>query len=79
MVKTMKIIALANDPESLEKLINDYFYSKSYYIELDKRNKIEYKIKNTKSKEIENMINENFKIKYKKGKYYFYKDEESTK
>lgn len=74
----MKIIALANDPDSLEKLINDYFYSKSYYIELD-RNKIEYKIKNKKSKEIENMINENFKIKYKKGKYYFYNDEESTK
>lgn len=77
----MKILALANDPDSLEKLINDYFYSKSYYIELDKRNKIEYKIKNTKmSKEMENIINENFKIKYKKGKYYFYKNEkENTK
>ena len=77
----MKVLAIANDPDNLEKLINDYFYSKSYIIVLDKRDKIEYKIRNSKAtKEFEDMINNEFKVKFKKGKYYFYKDEkENTK
>ena len=45
----MKVLAIANDPDNMEKLINDFFYSKSYTIVLDKRDKIEYKIKNSKS------------------------------
>lgn len=83
----MKIIAVASDPDGLEKCINEYFYSIGYELVLVKR-----KDKNDKVKEIKYIIenkrldqdkiillNIDYSVKYKKGKYYFYKNEEKDK
>lgn len=72
----MKILALANDPDSLERLINDYFYSNSYELILKKEEGINYFIENKKlSYEYMQELNKQFIVKYKKGKYYFYRNE----
>ena len=83
----MKIIALANDPDGLEKCINDYFYSTSYELvlvkrkdEKDKVKEIKYIIENKRlSQDQVIMINLDYVVKYKRGKYYFYKYEEKDK
>lgn len=82
----MKIIALANDPDSLEKLINDYFCSIGYQLVLIKRmnkNKVEevkYIIENKRLNQDQViMLNIDYSIIYKKGKYYFYRNEEKDK
>lgn len=72
----LKILALANDPDSLERLINDYFYSNSYELILKKEEGINYFIENKKlSYEYMQELNKQFIVKYKKGKYYFYRYE----
>ena len=72
----MKILALANDLDSLERLINDYFYSNSYELILKKDEGINYFIENKKlSYEYMQELNKQFIVKYKKGKYYFYRNE----
>lgn len=82
----MKIIALANDPDSLEKLINDYFFSTGYELVLVKRvneknrklDEIKYIIENKRLDQDKVIImNLDYSVKYKKGKYYFYRNEES--
>ena len=84
----MKIIALANDPDSLEKLINDYFFSTGYELVLvkrinDKTRKaldVKYIIENKRlDQDKVIMMNLDYVVKYKKGKYYFYKYEEKDK
>ena len=72
----LKILALSNDPDSLERLINDYFYSNSYELILKKEEGINYFIENKKlSYEYMQELNKQFIVKYKKGKYYFYRNE----
>ena len=70
----LKVKAIASDIESIEKLINDYFYSKTYYItatnEID--GKVRFLIKNRKGT-IPFNINDQYKVILKKGKYYFYR------
>ena len=83
----MKIIALASDPDGIEKCINDYFYSTSYELvlvkrkdEKDKVKEIKYIIENKRlSQDQVIMMNLDYVVKYKKGKYYFYKYEEKDK
>lgn len=81
----MKIIALANDPDGLEKCINEYFCSTSYELVLVKRKDEKDKVKNIEyiieNKRLDQdkviMINKDYSVIYKKGKYYFYRNEES--
>lgn len=71
----LKVKAIANDIDSIEKLINDYFYSKLYYIDLenkDRSGKMSFIIKSRKNI-IPDYINESYKVKLRKGKYYFYR------
>lgn len=70
----LKIKAVANDIDSIEKLINDYFYSKFYYIDLEnnRSGKMSFIIKSRKNT-IPDYINESYKVKLRKGKYYFYR------
>lgn len=84
----MKIIALANDPDSLEKLINDYFCSVGYELVLVKRindktrkvDEVKYILENKRlDQDKVIMMNLDYVVKYKKGKYYFYKYEEKDK
>lgn len=83
----MKIIALANDPDGLEKCINDYFCSTSYELVLVKRKDAKDKVKEIKyiieNKRLDQdkviMLNIDYSIIYKKGKYYFYINEKSDK
>lgn len=81
----MKVIALAKDLDSLEKLINEYFYSIGYEViilnryervEGKDKTKLEFKLEN-KRFNIDYMkdINKHFIIRYKKGIYYFYRNE----
>lgn len=84
----MKIIALAKDPDSLEKLINDYFFSTGYKLVLVKRindktrkvDEVKYILENKRlDQDKVIMMNLDYVVKYKKGKYYFYKYEEKDK
>ena len=83
----MKIIALASDPDGIEKCINDYFCSTSYELvlvkrkdEKDKVKEIKYIIENKRlSQDQVIMMNLGYVVKYKRGKYYFYKYEEKDK
>ena len=71
----LKIKAVANDIDSIEKLINEYFYSSLYYIELnseDRSGRMNFVIKSRK-RMIPDFINESYKVKLRKGRYYFYK------
>ena len=82
----MKIIAVANDPDSLEKCINEYFCSIGYELVLVKRindktrkvNDIKYIIENKRlDQDKVILLNIDYSVIYKKGKYYFYRNEES--
>ena len=83
----MKIIALANEPTGLEKCINDYFCSVGYELVLVKRKDAKDKVKEIKyiieNKRLDQdkviMLNIDYSIIYKKGKYYFYRNEKSDK
>lgn len=70
----LRIRAIASDIESMEKLINEYFFSKTYYIEAtnEKTGKVRFIIKNRKGY-LPFKINEEYKVILKKGKYYFYR------
>lgn len=71
----LKVKAIASDIDSIEKLINDYFFSKLYYIDLeseDRSGRMTFVIKSRK-KTIPDFINESYKVKFRKGKYYFYR------
>ena len=83
----MKVIALANDPDGLEKCINDYFCGIGYELVLVKRKSDKDKIETIKYI-IENkrlnqdkviLLNLEYCVKYKKGKYYFYRYEKGDK
>ena len=81
----MKIIAVANDPDSLEKCINEYFCSIGYELVLVKRKDEKDKVKSIKyiieNKRLDQdkviLLNVDYSVIYKKGKYYFYRNEES--
>ena len=82
----MKVIAVASDPDSLEKLINEYFFSFGYELVLikrisDKTKKVEqirYIIENKRLDQDKIiLLNIDYSVIYKKGKYYFYKNEEN--
>ena len=84
----MKIIALANDPDSLEKCINNYFCSIGYELVLVKRvndktrkvDNIKYIIENKRlDQDKVILLNVDYSVIYKKGKYYFYKNEEKDR
>ena len=77
----MKVIAIADNIDSLEKLINEYFYSIHYQIVLirrvnEKSRKLELKYL-IENKQFDSdkvaLLNLDYTIKYNKGKYYFYK------
>lgn len=70
----LKIKALSDSLEGLEELINNYFYSSSYYITVEggENDKMYFKIKNRKGN-IPFEVNKDYKVIYKKGKYYFYR------
>ena len=83
----MKVIAIANNLDNLEKCINEYLCSVGYQIILIKRinekNKIEEMKYILENKRLEQdkvvLMNLEYTIKYKKGKYYFYRNEKTKK
>ena len=83
----MKILAVSNDPDSMEKLINDYFYSVGYELVLVKRTNdsgkvvdLKYIIENKRlSQDVVINTNLDYVVKFKKGKYYFYRYEKKDK
>ena len=68
----LKIKAVSSTIEGIEELINEYFYSQTYYLELLKERKLKFEIRNRKGN-IPFDINKEYKVDFKKGRYYFYK------